>query len=196
MTVAASVLPASDFSFQGTFSTDDQVQLFDFTLASAATVTFRSFGYAGGTNAMNAVIQPGGFDSYFTWFAAGGAQIGFNDDGGCGNVGEYNGACADAFFQPFLMAGTYTLALTESGNDPNGDLSDGFSAQGNGDFTANGPCTAFCDSFGNTDSGNWAVDISSVDSAVIPGSTPEPITMLLTGCGLVLIGLAKRRRVG
>ena len=64
----------------------------------------------------------------------------------------------------FLPAGSYILALTQSGNDPNGNLSDGFTEQGQGDFTANGGCQAFCDIFGNTDNGNWAVDILNVAS--------------------------------
>lgn len=190
------MLQADSFSFQGTFLTDDQVQLFNFTLASDATVTLHSFGYAGGTNAANTAIPAGGFDTEFTWFAADGAQISSNDDGGCGNVGTFHGACLDAFAQPFLTAGTYTLALTESGNDPNGNLSDGFSQQGNGDFTANGTCTAFCDVFNNTDNGNWAMDISNVDSAVSLNAIPEPVTLLLTGSGLVLIGLVRRRGAG
>jgi hypothetical protein len=194
---AVSTVRADSISFVGTFLTDDQVQLFNFTLTSDATVTFQSFGYAGGTNQAGTVIPPGGFDSVFTWFDSAGNQIGTDDDGldneGCVDVGEYNGACLDAFAQPFLTAGNYTLALTESGNEPNGMLSDGFSAQGQGDFTANGPCTAFCDAFGNQDNGNWAVDIRNVSSAVVPGSAPEPATLLLAGCGLVFLGLAKRR---
>jgi hypothetical protein len=194
--VAVSTAQAqNNLSFEGTFLTDDQVQLFQFTLTSDATVTFQSFGYAGGTNQEGNVIPPGGFDSYFTWFDSAGNQIGSDDDGldneGCVDVGKYNGACLDAFAQPFLTPGTYTLALTESGNDPNGSLSDGFSEQGQGNFTANGPCTAFCDALGNQDNGNYAVDILNVSS--VPASTPEPVTMLLAGCGLALIGLTKRR---
>jgi hypothetical protein len=196
LAIAVSTAQADSFSFAGSFLTDDQVQLFDFTLTSAATVTFQSFGYAGGTNQAGTVIPPGGFDSYFTWFDSAGNQIATDDDGldneGCVDVGESNGACLDAFAQPLLTAGSYTLALTESGNDPNGSLSDGFSEQGQGDFTANGPCPAFCDVFGNQDNGNWAVDILNVSS--IQNSTPEPVTMLLAGCGIALIGLAKRRR--
>jgi MYXO-CTERM domain-containing protein len=195
---AVSTVQADSLSFQGTFSTDDQVQLFDFTLLSTATVTLQSFGYAGGTNQADTVIPPGGFDSYFTWFDSAGNQIGTDDDGldnlGCVGVGKHNGACLDAFAQPTLTAGSYTLALTVSGNDPNGSLSDGFSQQGQGDFTANGPCLDFCDAFGNQDSGNWAVDIVNVSSASNSGTAPEPATMLLAGGGLVLIGLARRRR--
>src|SRR5579863_6405708 len=141
--VAVSTAQAqSNFSFEGTFLTDDQVQLFNFTLTSDATVTFQSWGYGGGTNAAGTVIPPGGFDSLFSWFAPDGSLIGVNDDG-CGLAGKNHGACLDAFATPLLPAGTYTLALTESGNDSlgtgfPGDLSLGFSEQGQGDFTANG----------------------------------------------------------
>ena len=34
----------NNFSFEGTFLTDDQVQLFDFTLTSPETVTFQTWG--------------------------------------------------------------------------------------------------------------------------------------------------------
>jgi hypothetical protein len=48
----------ASFSFQGTFGTDDQVQLINFTLNSAATATMVSFGYGGGTNSMGTAIPP------------------------------------------------------------------------------------------------------------------------------------------
>ena len=185
-------LSAGTYSFFGTFTTDDQVQLFNVGLSTDSIVTFVSFGYGGGTNGAGTVIQPGGFDSEFTWFDSTGNQIGTNDDGGCGTVNSYNGSCLDAYFQGFLSAGTYTLALTESGNDPNGNLSDGFSEQGNGDFTASGTCAAFCDTFGNQDKGKWAVDIVNVDSV---SAVPEPGTVLPAFSGLFVIALVRRRRV-
>ena len=81
-----------------------------------------------------------------------------------------------------------------------GDLSCGFSQQGNGDYTpgttGDPGCTAFCGTFGTQENGNWAVDILNVSSASVPSSTPEPVTMLLAGCGLAVIGLAKRGRGG
>jgi hypothetical protein len=192
LAIAAISLPAATLSFTGTFATDDQVQLFNFTLTSGSIVTFQSLGYGGGTNAAGTIIPPGGFDSFFTWFDATGDQIGTDDDG-CGAAASNNGACLDAYFQGFLPAGDYVLALTESGNEPNGSLSDGFTEQGMGDFTASGACPAFCDSFGNQDNGNWAVDISGVDGPS-PVGVPEPASFALTFCGLSLFALARRWR--
>jgi hypothetical protein len=200
--LAVSTMQAqSNFSFEGTFLTDDQVQLFDFTLTSPETVSFQTFGYGGGTNVEKAVIPPDGFESLLTWFGTDGSYINNSDTCGSGNI--YKGACLDAFGQVALTAGTYTLALTQSGNNANcpdgapGDLSCGFSEQGQGNYTptttGDPGCMAFCGTFGTQEDGNWAVDILNVGSASVPGSTPEPVTLLLAGCGLALIGLARRR---
>jgi hypothetical protein len=184
----------SNFSFEGVFQTDDQVQLISFAVDSGATVTFQTYGYGGGTNAANTLVPAGGFQSELTWFSADGTQFG-NFGSGCGSAGLGNsGFCLDTFTRPFLPAGTYTLALTESGNDPAGALSAGFTEQGQGDFTANGSCTAFCGAFGDQDNGNWAVDISSADAASEVGAVPEPVTFALTASGISLIALTARRR--
>jgi hypothetical protein len=183
---------AANISFQGTFATDDQVQLFDFALSSEATVTMVSLAYGGGINAAGIAIPSGGFDSFFSLFAADGTQIDTNDDGAPGQVNLGNGGYLDAFLSDDLGPGTYTLALTESGNEPVGDLSDGFTEQGQGNFTCQ---QGFCDEFGDQQNGTWAVDILNVTSAATPGSsTPEPMTFPLMGTSLLLAGLAKRRK--
>ena len=190
----------ANFSFTGTFSTDDQVQLFDVTLTSTVTdVIFQSLGYAGGTNADGATIGPGGFDTFFTWYDSSGNQIGTDNDGlndgGCVDVGSFNGACLDAYFTGTLIAGDYTLVVSESGNFPNGSFSDGFSQQGAGNFTASGTCLVFCDTFGNADTGAWAVDIDNVASATPEAApAPEPSAIVLTIAGLSLLVLARPRR--
>jgi hypothetical protein len=181
---------ADSFSFKGTFASDDQVQLFDLTLASDSTVAFQSLGYGGGTNAAGAVISTGGFDSYVTWYDATGTQIGTNDDG-CGSANSDHGVCLDAYASVFLTTGSYTLALTESGNSPIGALSDGFTMQGAGNFTCP---QGFCDLLGNQDSGSWAMDITGVASAAT-STSPEPVSLALTICGLTLVALARRRRI-
>ncbi len=187
---------SSNFSFEGLFLTDDQVQLFDFTLATGSTVTMESWGYGGGTNAHGDVIPAGGFDTYFTWYGSDGSMIGQDDDCDGGPGHSHNGGCVDAYGQANLGPGSYILALTQSGNIPLGDLSDGFFQQGAGDYTASGSCAAFCDTSGNTDSGNWAVDILNVTSATEEGvpATPEPSTWVLSIGGIALLLVAWRRR--
>jgi hypothetical protein len=192
------------FSFTGTFDTDDQVQLFNFTVDTTTEVMFQTWGYGGGTNAANQTIQPDGFESLLDWFGPDGSYI--NNSSSCGAGNSFQGACLDAYGDVTLDPGTYTLALTQEGNSANcaagfpGDLDCGFSEQGQGAYTpgATGDpdCTGFCGSLGTQENGNWAVDISGADSASAVSSSPEPVTMLLGACGLALIGLAKLRRQG
>lgn len=183
---------AGNLSFQGDFSTDDQVQFFNFSLTSAASVAMVSLAYGGGTNAAGTVIPAGGFDTFFTLFASDGSQINTNDDGGCGHVNAGNGGCLDAWLSENLAAGAYTLALTQSGNDPAGDLSDGFIEQGQGNFTCP---QGFCDTFGNQQNGFWAVDILNVDAASPDAPVPEPATFELAALPcFLLLALATRRR--
>jgi hypothetical protein len=200
--LSAAVLPqlarADSFPYTGTFATDDQVQLFNFTLATTEEVTFQTWSYGGGTNAADAVIDPGGFESLLTWFAPDGSLIGDSSAYGCGSGNIYQFDCLDAYADPTLGPGTYTLALTvwdnsSLGDGNAGDLALGFQYAGQPNFTAVGLCTAFCDSDENQDNGNWSVDIVGADSASLVSSTPEPVTMLLAGCGLFLVGLAKYR---
>jgi hypothetical protein len=47
---------------------------------------------------------------------------------------------------------------------------------GQGDFTANVTCPAFCDTFGNESNGKWAIDILNVNTAL----AREPATLRLT----------------
>lgn len=188
---------ATFYSFTGTFSSGDQVELFEFTIAGATeTVTIESWAYGGGTNAAGALIPSGGFDSLFTLFDGTGSQIGIFDD--CAGLGtSQNGGtngCLDAYYTNTLSAGTYTLALTQAGNFPNGDLSDGFSPLG-----LACPPAGFCDGFGDPTTGAWAVDFLFVNSDntvshLTGAAIPEPATWLLTSGGIALLGLMRRRK--
>ena len=181
------------------------MQLFDFTLATPETVTFQTWGYGGGTNALGTVIPPGGFESLLTWFGSDGSYI--DNSSSCGAGNTYLDACLDAYGQVALGAGTYTLALTQSGNSATcadgfpGDVLCPFSEEGQGDYTPiatdNPDCTAFCGTFPPTqENGNWAVDILNVTSATEEGAgaTPEPSTWLLSIGGIALLLVALRRR--
>jgi len=96
---SGAALASASFSFTGTFTTDDQLQEFNFTLASPATVTTVTFGYAGGTNQAATVIPEGGFDPWLSIFDAGGNLLQSVDNGTCGQVAmdSESGACADSY---------------------------------------------------------------------------------------------------
>ena len=113
-------LMAATLSFQGSFSSDDNVQLFNFSVAADTTVTIRSFGYGGGTNSAGSVILPGGFDSHIFAFLPDGTQQAMNDDDtssplttACDHVTAGTNGCLDSYLSALFAgsAGSYTLAL-------------------------------------------------------------------------------------
>ncbi len=210
---AAHAVPMN-FSFQGTFTQDDEVQLFNFTADGSSTVYVVSYAYGGGTQANGTVHARGGFDTILTLFDSTGAFVTDNDDGASacfsaaagiagsgGNLDPDTGVMYDTCFSAVLSAGMYTVAVTQYDSFANGPtLADGFSEQGNGNFTATlGNCTngQFCDVSGvdpfNNRTNVWAYDILNVASADQVGRVPEPGTLALLALGLLLPVAARRR---
>jgi PEP-CTERM motif-containing protein len=190
---------AVDFSFTGSFVQDDNVQLFNFAVASSSTVTLRTWSYAGGTNAAGADIARGGFDPILALFDGAGVFIDENDDGPSGTVAtDLSGAAFDTYLSVVLDAGAYTVSVTQYDNFATGpNLANGFDRAGDGNFTAAFGCGApqFCDLSGSSAysqrDGHWAFDILNVNTALV---VPEPETYALLLAGLGLLGFAARRR--
>lgn len=150
---------AADFSFTGNLSNDDQVQLFQFSLAGSASVTLRTYSYGGGTMADGTVIPAGGFDPILTVFDASGTIIDENDDGACPplTIDPTTSSCYDTFLAVSLNAGDYTVAVSQFSNFPIGPtLSDGFE----GSDTSN-----FEDASGDIRTSAWAFDVLNADAA-------------------------------
>lgn len=203
MVSGISVAHADNFSFTGSFTQDDNVQLFNFTVGALSTVTLRTVSYAGGTNSAGTVILRGGFDPILALFnATTGALIGQNDDG-AGVPTDITGVAYDTLLTTSLAAGNYTVAVMQFDNFANGpNLSNGFVRQGQGNFTAgfDARCTQgrfvdVSDSFPNScrDS-HWAFDILNVSGATeVPPGVPEPASFLLLGTGILGLGIARLR---
>ncbi len=103
--------PVQNFSFTGSFTQDDDVQLFNFTVGALSTVTLRSWSYAGGTNAAGETLARDGFDPILALFDSTGAFIDQNDDGNTVPADALSGAEYDVFLEVELDAGTYTVAI-------------------------------------------------------------------------------------
>lgn len=186
--VAPSSAWADNLSFTGTFSGDDQVRLFNFTVSPFSTVTVRTWSYAGGVNAAGDSIADGGFDPVLSLFDSTGSLVDFSDDGLVDDVANdpTTGLALDSYLEIELDAGTYLLALTQSDNFAVGpNFSNGFTRAGEGNFTG-GP---FLDLAGNQRNGQWAVDILGASQPI-----PEPATLLLLGTGLAGAAVSRLRR--
>lgn len=186
-------------SFTGTFSADDNLQIFTFTLSGSSSIVARTFGYAGGTNAASTQIPAGGFDPWLSIFDAAGNLLASVDNGTCGQVAtdSATGACLDSYISTTLVSGVYTLVLSESDNQPVGPtFADGFTRTGQGDFTASAfGCASgpFCDINAANRTSAWALDIGDVTSAVETG-VPEPGLALISGLCLISLGLMRHLR--
>lgn len=196
-----------NFSFAGSFSADDDVQLFSFTVNGSAAVRLISYSYGGGTQANGTVVARGGFDPILALFDASGLLVGENDDAGS----ALTGACGSGLVTPdavtneewdtclelTLAAGAYQAAVMQYNNFALGPkLSDGFSYTRSPTFTADAGCTngRFCDvsdvAAGNNRSERWALDILNVERATL---IPEPAPFAYLTLGLAGVAFHRRR---
>ena len=198
---------AASITVQGTIGTDDAIQLFNVTVATAGVVDIRSYGYAGGTTSIGTVAPRGGFDTILTLFDSAGIFLTGNDDGAGTATDPLTGLAADARITTNLGAGSYILALTQYDSFSIGDLADGFAETGNPNFTADpgfalgGACPGnmFRDisgTAGRCRTGNWTMDFVNVSSVTPIAAVPEPSALLLAalGLGLLLVGRCHQRR--
>ena len=170
--------------FSGTFPTDDFVQIFHFSVQNLGPVTISTTSY-----------NPG-FEPILSLFDATGTFQFLND-------GNANSPAGDAVLTWNSQAGmNYIVALTEYDNYPveqdpgTGQLSAGFTRDGQGNFTAAGPPFGLAvpgGSFllpdGTQLTGNWSVSFSSDDPTLqASSSVPEPASgvLLLAGAGLLI----------
>jgi len=173
---------AGVITFQGTFSVDDEVQLFSYRVPTTGSVTVSTTSYA-----------TGGFQTILSLFDA--SHNFLFDNSGYGSATDASitwNSVADELF---------IVALTEYDNfavQPM--LEDGFSQQGNGNFTADAPFNnptpggSFLLPGGEQRTSSWAVEFSSADPELEATALPEPSTFGLFLGGAAALSYWRRRR--
>lgn len=182
-------------TFTGTLATDDAVRLFSLALGQTSDLSVSTNSYGGG--ALDGSVTPaGGFVPILSLFAPNGNFIASDgaDIHAPGAVDPATGVSDDAALSANGLApGVYTLAVSEFFNFPNGNLSDGFFAAGQGNFTGptcNRPNGAFLQT--NLVSCPQRTDAFALNVAIT--AVPEPSTYALLILAFAGGGCALRRR--
>jgi hypothetical protein len=196
---------ADTISETGTLSSPEDTVLIPLTLVTSGTVTLQTFGFGGGTNAADMVIPAGGFDPFVGLFSGTGPTALFLNGtsdiltgylpgcppAGTLTIGSIPDQCGDVNIQfTGLGAGTYTVLLTDGDYVPNAvfEAPPAFLGDGFTDLTGGVFQTCYDADDCNTDTANWALDITGPAGSTVPtpSPVPEPSSAPLAAVGVAL----------
>ncbi len=208
----ASLASANRISETGTLSTPEDVVVITVQLNSGNDLLLNTYGFGGGTNDAGSAIPAGGFDPFVGLFSGSGpaslfidgsSDILSNYNPGCPpaglvTVGSVPDQCGDVVLgMSGLAHGTYTIVLSDGSYVPDAvfESSPAYLGDGFVDLTGGAFQTCYDATDCNTDTGNWALDISAPEGSFTI-VTPEPAPFWPAGFGLAIVAalaLSKRK---
>jgi hypothetical protein len=205
LAAAAAAVPGSaqTISETGLLLNPEDSVLINLMLVADGSVTLQTYGFGGGTNAMGDVIPSGGFDPFVGLFSGTGPGAAFIDgtsdiltnySPGCPpagtiTIGSIPGQCGDVNLQfSGLAAGVYTVLMSDAAYLPSAAFEDS-GVLGDGFVDLTGGVFQTCDDANdcNTDTANWALDITTSGESTAPSPVPEPSSAQLAGLGVTLV---------
>jgi len=194
-------LDASSISdtYTGTLTSESgsagSVVLESFSLTSASEVTIYTTSYGGGMNLNGTTASAGGFQPNITLYNSTGFVVANQSPSfsPIGNSDPSTGLELDGYLQDSnAAAGTYYVTLTDWQNQMS-ITSTGLNLSTAAFEQFSGPSgTSFQDVDGNTRTGNYALNISSMPLGT--STVPEPASFLLLIPGLAAVALLNRKR--
>jgi hypothetical protein len=181
----------------GSFTADGNETVFLIDAPTNTTLTVQSLGYGG-----FGIILGGGFATSLSLYDSSGNQLDHDFVGGtaigasCSNGAQQDSSthlCEDAGFAFPILAGSYSVYLTEQGNDGPDPLSNGFLLNFADNFSP-GPFNDPGVPGGAQRTANWAVAFDSTAPIFITQiNVPEPASALLGCFGLIALAVFKVR---
>jgi hypothetical protein len=187
----------------GTLMSPEDSVLINIAVVANGSVTLQTYGFGGGTNAAGDAIASGGFDPFVGLFSGTGSGAVFlngtsdiltNYSPGCPPagtiaIGSIPGQCGDVNLQfSGLAAGAYTVLLSDAAYLPDAVFEDS-GVLGDGFVDLTGGAFQTCDDENdcNTDTANWALDITTSGGSTAPSPVPEPSSAELAGLGVIVV---------
>jgi hypothetical protein len=173
---------AADFTFSGNILYHNDVVRIDFTLDNNATdVRVWTDSFRSGEN----------FDPITAvWRLPDGALVGENDDDDTIAPGQTYYDSGLVF--PSLPAGNYAFTITPYDNFAPDNLAEPFGYAGETPIPIAEWCQPASDDCNDQKGTFWQVHLTGVDGAIPP--IPEPASYALLAAGLLMVGVAARRR--
>jgi hypothetical protein len=202
---------ADTVSYTGTLVNPEDSFATTVSVAGGGSVTLQTYGFGGGVNAAGTAIAPGGFDPFVGLFSGTGDSAVFVDGtsdiltnytpgcppAGTVTIGSFPGQCGDvALSFSGLAAGTYTVLLTDAAYLPAAvfEGSPAFLGDGFIDLTGGVFQTCVDENNCNTDTSNWALDVTVGSGSTTPPAVPEPPSVELAALGMVFVACWMYRR--